>query len=156
MNEIILQTLAPVTHDLGGFKVHRTLPHKERTMVGPFIFFDQMGPAHLSTGQGIDVRPHPHINLSTVTYLYAGAILHRDSLGTRQRIEPGAVNLMTAGRGSRTRSGRRRTSAPMDRTCLEFKRGWPCRRQRKSCRRLSSTPPPPTCRSSISTASKLG
>jgi redox-sensitive bicupin YhaK (pirin superfamily) len=95
----ILQTLAPVTHDLGGFKVHRTLPHKERTMVGPFIFFDQMGPAHLSVGQGIDVRPHPHINLSTVTFLQAGAILHRDSLGNRQRIEPGAVNLMTAGRG---------------------------------------------------------
>ena len=99
MTSTILQTLAPVTHDLGGFKVHRTLPHKERTMVGPFIFFDQMGPAHLSAGQGIDVRPHPHINLSTVTYLFAGAILHRDSLGTRQRIEPGAVNLMTAGRG---------------------------------------------------------
>jgi redox-sensitive bicupin YhaK (pirin superfamily) len=95
----ILQILAPVTHDLGGFNVHRTLPHKERTMVGPFIFFDQMGPAHLSAGQGIDVRPHPHINLSTVTFLFAGAILHRDSLGNRQRIEPGAVNLMTAGQG---------------------------------------------------------
>jgi hypothetical protein len=95
----ILQTLAPVTHDLGGFKVHRTLPHKDRTMVGPFIFFDQMGPAHLTAGQGIDVRPHPHINLSTVTYLFEGAIDHRDSLGTYQRIEAGAVNLMTAGRG---------------------------------------------------------
>ena len=95
----ILQTLAPVTHDLGGFKVHRTLPHRERTMVGPFIFFDQMGPAHLSAGEGIDVRPHPHINLSTVTYMFAGAIDHRDSLGTYQRIEAGAVNLMTAGRG---------------------------------------------------------
>jgi len=95
----ILQTLAPVTHDLGGFKVHRTLPHKERTMVGPFIFFDQMGPARLATGEGIDVRPHPHINLATVTYLFAGAIEHRDSLGTHQRIEPGAVNLMTAGHG---------------------------------------------------------
>jgi hypothetical protein len=68
----ILLTLAPVTHDLGGFKVHRTLPHKHRTMVGPFIFFDQMGPARLSSGQGIDVRPHPHINLATVTYLLAG------------------------------------------------------------------------------------
>lgn len=99
MSDDILLTLAPVTHDLGGFKVHRTLPHKQRTMVGPFIFFDQMGPAHLSAGQGIDVRPHPHINLSTVTFLMAGAILHRDSLGNRQRIEPGAVNLMTAGRG---------------------------------------------------------
>jgi redox-sensitive bicupin YhaK (pirin superfamily) len=95
----ILQTIAPVTHDLGGFKVHRTLPSKERTMVGPFIFFDQMGPARLGPGEGIDVRPHPHINLATVTFLFAGAIDHRDSLGTVQRIEPGAVNLMTAGRG---------------------------------------------------------
>jgi redox-sensitive bicupin YhaK (pirin superfamily) len=94
-----LQTLHPVTHDLGGFKVYRTLPHKARTMVGPFIFFDQMGPAHLPPGGGIDVRPHPHINLATVTYLFAGAIDHRDSLGTVQRIEPGAVNLMTAGSG---------------------------------------------------------
>ncbi len=98
-SDSILQTLEPVTHDLGGFKVHRTLPHKKRTMVGPFIFFDQMGPAHLSAGEGIDVRPHPHINLATVTFLFGGAIRHRDSLGSDQRIEPGAVNLMTAGRG---------------------------------------------------------
>ena len=95
----ILQSIAPVTHDLGGFKVHRTLPGKDRTMVGPFIFFDQMGPARLGPGQGVDVRPHPHINLATVTFLFSGAIDHRDSLGTVQRIEPGAVNLMTAGRG---------------------------------------------------------
>ena len=95
----LLMSLAPVSHDLGGFKVHRTLPHKLRTMVGPFIFFDQMGPARLTAGEGIDVRPHPHINLATVTYLFDGAIDHRDSLGTCQRIEPGAVNLMTAGRG---------------------------------------------------------
>jgi redox-sensitive bicupin YhaK (pirin superfamily) len=98
-DDLFLQTLHPTTHDLGGFKVHRTLPHRERTMVGPFIFFDQMGPARLPPGQGIDVRPHPHINLATVTYLFAGAIDHRDSLGTFARIEPGAVNLMTAGRG---------------------------------------------------------
>jgi redox-sensitive bicupin YhaK (pirin superfamily) len=98
-NDLILQTLTPTSHDLGGFKVHRTLPHRERTTIGPFIFFDQMGPAHLPPGGGIDVRPHPHINLATVTYLFAGAIDHRDSLGTCQRIEPGAVNLMTAGRG---------------------------------------------------------
>jgi redox-sensitive bicupin YhaK (pirin superfamily) len=98
-DELILQTLHPTTHDLGGFKVHRTLPHRERTMVGPFIFFDQMGPASLPVGEGIDVRPHPHINLATVTYLFAGAIDHRDSLGTFATIEPGAVNLMTAGRG---------------------------------------------------------
>ncbi len=97
--ELILQTLHPATHDLGGFKVHRTLPHRERTTVGPFIFFDQMGPAKLEAGTGIDVRPHPHINLATVTYLFAGAIDHRDSLGTFATIEPGAVNLMTAGRG---------------------------------------------------------
>jgi redox-sensitive bicupin YhaK (pirin superfamily) len=99
MSDPFLQTLHPTTHDLGGFKVHRTLPHRERTTIGPFIFFDQMGPARLAPGNGIDVRPHPHINLATVTYLFAGAIDHRDSLGTFARIEPGAVNLMTAGRG---------------------------------------------------------
>jgi redox-sensitive bicupin YhaK (pirin superfamily) len=98
-DDLFVQTLLPTTHDLGGFKVHRTLPHKERTTIGPFIFFDQMGPAKLEAGRGIDVRPHPHINLATVTYLFAGAIDHRDSLGTFQTIEPGAVNLMTAGRG---------------------------------------------------------
>jgi redox-sensitive bicupin YhaK (pirin superfamily) len=98
-DDLFLLTLHPATHDLGGFKVHRTLPNKERTTVGPFIFFDQMGPAQLPPGEGIDVRPHPHINLATVTYLFAGAIDHRDSLGTVQTIAPGAVNLMTAGRG---------------------------------------------------------
>ena len=111
----IFQTIAPVTHDLGGFKVHRTLPSKPRTMVGPFIFFDQMGPARLPPGDGIDVRPHPHINLATVTYLFAGAIDHRDSLGTVQRIEPGAVNLMTAGSGiahSERSSGDERAAGP--------------------------------------------
>jgi len=94
-----LQTLLPATHDLGGFKVHRVLPKRERRTIGPFIFFDQMGPSKLAPGTGIDVRPHPHINLATVTYLFAGAIDHRDSLGTVARIEPGAVNLMTAGSG---------------------------------------------------------
>ena len=98
-DDLILRTITPTTHDLGGFKVHRTLPSKPHQMVGPFIFFDQMGPAHLDIGNGIDVRPHPHINLATVTYLFAGAIDHRDSLGTFARIEPGAVNLMTAGHG---------------------------------------------------------
>ncbi len=98
-DDFLLRTLQPSSHDLGGFKVHRTLPNKERTMVGPFIFFDQMGPAQLLPGSGIDVRPHPHINLSTVTYLFDGAIGHRDSLGSDLVIEPGAVNLMTAGSG---------------------------------------------------------
>ena len=94
-----METITPVTHDLGDFKVRRTLPAKTRTMVGPFIFVDQFGPARLPPGHGMDVRPHPHINLATVTYLFEGAIEHRDSLGTRCVIEPGAVNLMTAGRG---------------------------------------------------------
>jgi redox-sensitive bicupin YhaK (pirin superfamily) len=98
-DDLFLQTLLPTTHDLGGFKVHRTLPHRERTTIGPFIFFDQMGPAKLAAGTGIDVRPHPHINLATVTYLFTGAIDHRDSLGTFATIAPGAVNLMTAGKG---------------------------------------------------------
>ncbi|WP_066781721.1 pirin family protein [Sphingomonas sp. CCH5-D11] len=97
--DLIELTLLPATHDIGGFKVHRTLPHRERTMVGPFPFFDQMGPAQLPPGQGIDVRPHPHINLATVTYLFEGAMGHRDSLGTDITIRPGAVNLMTAGHG---------------------------------------------------------
>ena len=85
--------------DLGGFEVRRALPAPRRQMVGPFIFFDQMGPAEFVTGQGIDVRPHPHIGLATVTYLHRGAIHHRDSLGTDQWIEPGAMNLMIAGHG---------------------------------------------------------
>lgn len=95
----IAQTIAPVSHDLGDFRVHRSLPARERTMVGPFIFYDQAGPATLSPGRGIDVRPHPHINLATVTYMFRGRFRHRDSLGTDQVIEPGAVNLMTAGSG---------------------------------------------------------
>jgi redox-sensitive bicupin YhaK (pirin superfamily) len=95
----VLQTITPVTHDLGDFKVNRTLPGKRRTMVGPFIFVDEFGPARLPAGRGMDVRPHPHINLATVTYLFEGAIEHRDSIGSRAVIEPGAINLMTAGSG---------------------------------------------------------
>jgi redox-sensitive bicupin YhaK (pirin superfamily) len=91
--------LLPLTHDIGGFEVRRALPAKQRQMVGPFIFFDQMGPGEFLTGKGVDVRPHPHIGLSTVTYLFEGEILHRDSLGTEQPIAPGDVNWMTAGRG---------------------------------------------------------
>ena len=93
------QVIAPVTHDLGEFKVNRTLPSRPRTMVGPFIFVDEFGPARLPAGRGMDVRPHPHINLATVTYLFEGAIEHRDSIGSRAVIEPGAINLMTAGSG---------------------------------------------------------
>lgn len=100
MNETTFEmTITPVTHDLGDFKVNRTLPARQRTMVGPFIFVDEFGPARLPAGRGMDVRPHPHINLATVTYLFAGAIEHRDSIGSNAVIEPGAINLMTAGSG---------------------------------------------------------
>ena len=85
--------------DLGGFTVRRVLPSPQRRMVGPFIFFDHMGPAEFPPGEGIQVRPHPHIGLATVTYLFEGEIMHRDSLGFVQPIQAGAVNLMTAGRG---------------------------------------------------------
>src|SRR5215475_427822 len=97
--EAIELMIVPRSVDLGGFSVRRALPHARRRMVGPFIFFDHFGPAVLSTGQGIDVRPHPHIGLATVTYLFDGEIVHRDSLGSALPIRPGAVNLMTAGRG---------------------------------------------------------
>ncbi len=85
--------------DLGGFSVRRVLPISQQRMVGPWIFFDHMGPATFAVGAGIDVRPHPHINLATVTYLFEGEILHRDSLGSVQLIRPGDINLMIAGRG---------------------------------------------------------
>jgi|AP12_2_1047962.scaffolds.fasta_scaffold04381_2 redox-sensitive bicupin YhaK (pirin superfamily) len=91
--------LKPHTKDLGGFEVRRLLPAFPQKMIGPFIFFDHMGPARFSPGQGADVRPHPHIGLATVTFLFEGALMHRDSLGTVQRIEPGDVNWMTAGDG---------------------------------------------------------
>lgn len=96
---MIEQTITPVTHDLGQFQVRRALPSKGRTMVGPFIFVDQFGPAQLDIGSAMDVRPHPHINLATVTWLFEGAIDHRDSIGSFSTIRPGQVNLMTAGRG---------------------------------------------------------
>jgi redox-sensitive bicupin YhaK (pirin superfamily) len=95
----ILKTVTPVSHDLGSFEVRRAVPSAECRMVGPFGFVDQFGPAHLALGQGMDVRPHPHINLATVTWLFEGAIDHRDSLGTYSTIHPGTVNLMTAGSG---------------------------------------------------------
>ncbi|NJM31498.1 MAG: pirin family protein [Rhizobiales bacterium] len=91
--------IVPRARDLGGFEVRRALPAPKRQMVGPFIFFDQAGPAEFLTGQGVDVRPHPHIGLGTVTYLYRGDFHHRDSLGTDQTILPGALNWMVAGKG---------------------------------------------------------
>ncbi len=95
----ILKTVTPTSHDLGDFTVRRAVPSKECRMVGPFVFVDQFGPAQLDLGSGMDVRPHPHINLATVTWLFDGAIDHRDSIGTFSTIHPGTVNLMTAGKG---------------------------------------------------------
>lgn len=95
----ITQVLQPREKDLGGFSVRRLFPTAKLKMVGPWIFFDHMGPADFPAGEGINVRPHPHINLATVTYLFEGEILHRDSLGSLQAIRPGDINLMVAGRG---------------------------------------------------------
>lgn len=98
MNKVEL-VISPREKDLGGFSVRRILPFAKHRMVGPFIFFDHMGPATFPPSQGMDVRPHPHIGLATVTYLFDGKIRHRDSLGSDQLIEPGAINWMTAGQG---------------------------------------------------------
>ena len=95
----ILQVIDSRQRDLGGFVVRRVLPAGARQMVGPFIFFDHMGPTQFAPGYGIDVRPHPHIALATVTYLFSGSLQHRDSLGTVQEILPGDVNWMSAGGG---------------------------------------------------------
>ncbi|MFY9625061.1 MAG: pirin family protein, partial [Rhodoplanes sp.] len=115
--DAIAQVIVPRTSDLGGFQVRRALPSAQRRMVGPFIFLDEMGPVEFHSGQGLDVRPHPHIGLATVTYLFAGEIMHRDSLGSVAAIRPGEVNWMTAGRGiahsERTAPDHRRTGEPL-------------------------------------------
>lgn len=99
MSSAIDLIINPRPRDLGGFSVRRLLPDAKRRSVGPFVFFDHLGPAKFAPGEGIDVRPHPHIGLATVTWLFEGALDHRDSLGTVQTIRPGAVNWMTAGKG---------------------------------------------------------
>jgi redox-sensitive bicupin YhaK (pirin superfamily) len=99
MTDGIQHIIEPHIQDLGGFQARRLLPSDVLTLVGPFIFFDHLGPAVFPPGKGVDVRPHPHINLATVTYLFDGVLLHRDSVGSVQEIHPGAVNWMTAGRG---------------------------------------------------------
>ena len=95
----IAQLIEPRRENLGEFNVRRALPSRDRRMVGPFVFFDHMGPAEFAPGSGINVRPHPHIGIATITYLFEGEIMHRDSLGVQQPIQAGAVNLMVAGRG---------------------------------------------------------
>ncbi len=113
----VAHVVVPRTVDLGDFQVHRALPSAQSRMVGPFIFFDHFGPAVFSAGNGVDVRPHPHIGLATVTYLFDGEIVHRDSLGNAMPIHPGAVNWMTAGSGivhsERTAAERRRGGEPL-------------------------------------------
>jgi redox-sensitive bicupin YhaK (pirin superfamily) len=99
MSETVEMIITSRERDLGGFTVRRILPYATHRMVGPYIFFDHMGPAEFKPGEGMDVRPHPHINLATVSYLFEGSIYHKDSLGSGQLIEPGAINWMTAGRG---------------------------------------------------------
>jgi hypothetical protein len=103
--------------EVGGFTVRRTLPNAKRRMVGPFTFFDHMGPADVAPGQDLDVRPHPHIGLATVTYLFDGEVIHRDSLGSLQKIQPGDINWMTAGRGivhsERAEPARRAQGGPL-------------------------------------------
>ncbi|HEX3936944.1 MAG TPA: pirin family protein [Xanthobacteraceae bacterium] len=116
-SDAIEHIVVPRSVDLGGFQVHRALPSARARMVGPFIFFDHIGPAILKAGDAVDVRPHPHIGLATVTYLFDGEIVHRDSLGTALPIRPGAVNWMTAGRGivhsERTAPDRRDGGEPL-------------------------------------------
>src|SRR6202158_6598288 len=115
--DAIERVIAPRPRGIGGSPVRRALPSAQRRMVGPFIFLDHMGPAEFRAGQGIDVRPHPHIGLSTVTYLFDGEIVQRDSLGSAMPIRPGAVNWMTAGRGivhsERTASDHRDGGEPL-------------------------------------------
>ena len=132
--------IIPRAHDVGGFEVRRALPAQERMLVGPFIFFDQMGPGEFLAGRGLDVRPHPHIGLSTVTYLFEGAIQHRDSLGSDQPILPGDVNWMTAGRGI-THSERTSAEdrAPRATTCPASSPGWRCPNPPRRPRRPSPT-----------------
>ncbi len=97
--DTVEMVILPRTGDIGGFEVHRALPSKKKRMIGPFVFWDEMGPGEFLEGKGLDVRPHPHIGLSTVSYLFDGTMHHKDSLGTDMIIQPGDVNLMTAGRG---------------------------------------------------------
>ncbi len=139
-------TLLPRLHDLGGgFVVRRLLPAAQRQSVGPFVFFDHFGPVQAQPGDNHDVRPHPHIGLSTVTYLFEGAMLHRDSTGAVQRMEPGQLNWMTAGRGI---VHSERTPADLLTRCVSrmvCNCGWPCPPSRRSANRRFSILAPRHC-----------
>ena len=147
--DAVEQVIVPSAKDLGGFSVRRALPSIGRKMIGPFIFFDQFGPAEFLLGQGMDVRPHPHIGLSTVSYLFDGEIYHRDSLGSSLPIRPGEVNLMTAGRGivHSERTAPELRSAPRKLFGIQDL----ARAARRAMRRASpasTMPPPRNCRRS--------
>jgi redox-sensitive bicupin YhaK (pirin superfamily) len=139
--------LKPHVRDIGEFTVRRLLPAATTQTVGPFIFFDHMGPVEMEPGAGMDVRPHPHIGLATVTYLFEGEIMHRDSLGSEQVIRPGDVNWMTAGRGithsERSPDGARSAGPP-----AASRPGWRCRRRMRMIRLRSTTIRAPRCPSS--------
>src|SRR5581483_7260934 len=139
-SDAIAHVIVPRSVDLGEFQVHRALPSAQSRMVGPFIFFDHYGPAVFSSGTGMDVRPHPHIGLATVTYLFEGEIVHRDSLGTAIPIHPGAINWMTAGRGIVHSSAPPPNAATAANRCTGCNCGSRCRRNTKRRRPLSSTP----------------
>jgi hypothetical protein len=132
-------------HDLGGFQIQRALPSVQRNMVGPFVFFDHIGPAEFIRGNGVDVRPHPHIGPSTVTYLYNGSMYHKDSIGTSASVDPGDVNLMTAGKGLHIQSARLWMSAKITTSCLVFRHGLPCLRNKKKWHRRLKTKNPKPC-----------
>ena len=143
--DAIETVIMPRARDLGGFEVRRALPSPRRQMVGPFIFWDQMGPAEFLLGQGVDVRPHPHIGLATVTYLFDGEIVHRDSLGTLETIRPGALNLMSAGKGIASAAAPRRVRSA--RSSSGSRAGSRCRAATRRASPPSCTMPRTGCRS---------
>ena len=143
--------------DLGGFEVGRVLPWAKRRTVGPFVFFDHMSPADFAPGlpRSVDVRPHPHIGLSTVTYLFEGEIMHRDSVGSVQPIRAGEVNWVTAGRGVTIPSASRRAASGAT-GCTASRPGRPCPRLTRRWRPRSATTASRTCRATRSAACPPG
>src|SRR5262249_51777956 len=129
--------IVPRSRDLGSFEVRRALPSTKRQMVGPFIFFDQMGSNEFLLGADMDVRPHPHIGLSTVTYLFQGEIMHRDSLGTVLPIRPGELNWMTAGRGIAHSERTPPSCGRQAQGSLASRAGWRLRGRTRRKRRIS-------------------
>ncbi len=138
----ILEVIGSRQRDLGGFVVRRVLPAGERQMVGPFIFFDHLGPTQFAPGYGIDVRPHPHIALATVTYLFKGSLEHRDSLGTVREIRPGDVNWMSAGRGIAHSERTPKAARASGEHVTAFRAGWRCPTGTRTESRPSRTTPP--------------